>query len=126
MSKRWVIFLMGFFLMTSSCEKSVYIPPTLPDSVSFSKHIIPIFNANCNSSNCHGGAFPQGNFSLEPSVAYQQLWDKSMIDTLHPESSVLYVQMNNAGYMIMPPSGRIDTFYIKEVLRWIEQKGKNN
>ena len=120
-----MIFFLGVSLAMYSCEKSVYIAPELPDTVSFKKNIIPIFNIYCNSSNCHGGNFPQGNFSLEPSVAYQHLWNKSMIDTLYPERSVLYAQMNG-GNMIMPPSGRIDSFYVKEVLKWIQQKAKNN
>jgi hypothetical protein len=125
MNKVFLLFFIGLSLMIFSCEKSVYMTPNLPDTISFKKDIVPIFNSYCNSSSCHGGSFPQGNFSLEPSVAYQQLWKKSMIDTLHPESSVLYVQMNG-GSMIMPPSGRIDSFFVKEVLKWIQQKGKNN
>jgi hypothetical protein len=125
MTKIILMSFIGVSFMMFSCEKSVFIAPVVPDTVSFSKHIIPIFNSYCNSSNCHGGDFPQGNFSLEPSKAYKQLWDKSMVDTLHPQSSVLFVTING-GNMIMPPSGRLDSFYVKEVLRWIEQKGRNN
>jgi hypothetical protein len=108
-----------------SCKKSVYIAPVVPDTVSFSAHIVPLFNLYCNNPGCHNGSQPQGNLDLSPSVAYQQLLSKSMVDTLNPSGSLLYAQMNSTTKP-MPPSGKLDTFYLKEVLRWIEQGAKDN
>jgi hypothetical protein len=101
------------------------VEPQLPDTVSFSRHIIPIFNQHCNNTGCHSGPQPQGDLDLSPTVAYQQLKSKSMLDTLHPDNSLLYSQMISTTRP-MPPSGKLDTFYLKEVLRWIGQGAKNN
>jgi hypothetical protein len=120
-----VCILCLFILPLLNCERSVYIPPVVPDTVSFKKHIIPLFNNYCNSSGCHSGLDPQGNLNLEPAHAYAELWKKKMIDTIHPTNSLLYFQMTSVDKP-MPPSGVLDTFYLKEVLRWIEQGGKNN
>jgi len=84
-----------------------------------------LFTNYCNTSGCHSGLDPQANFNLESSHAYAELWKKNMIDTLHPKNSLLYYQMTSVDKP-MPPSGTLDTFYLKEVLRWIEQGGKNN
>lgn len=121
-----LVFILGLFtLLIDSCERSVYVPPVVPDTVSFKKHMTPLFNNYCNNSGCHSGLDPQGNLNLEPSHAYSELWKKKMIDTLHPKNSLLYYQMISVDKP-MPPSGVLDTFYLKEVLRWIEQGGKNN
>jgi hypothetical protein len=108
-----------------SCKKSVYIAPVLPDTISFRNHIIPIFNQYCNNPGCHSGSQPQGSLDLSPALAYTQLFSKSMIDTLQPDHSLLYAQMNSSDKP-MPPSGKLDTFYLEEVLRWIEQGAKDN
>jgi hypothetical protein len=125
MNKLILICLFGLCQLFFSCEKSVYVTPELPDTISFKRDLIPVFNSYCNNSSCHGGSFPKGNFNLEPSVAYDQIWENSMVDTLHPGKSVLYIQISSAP-MIMPPSGHIDSFYVKEVLKWIQQKARNN
>ena len=84
-----------------------------------------MFNQYCNNPGCHDGSQPQGNLDLSPALAYQQLKSKSMLDTLHPDNSLLYSQMISTTKP-MPPSGKLDTFYLKEVLKWIEQGAKNN
>jgi hypothetical protein len=121
----WLFLLITGMIFSASCKKTVYIAPVVPDTVSFSKHIIPMFNQYCNNPGCHSGYQPQGNLDLSSSAAYQQLMSKSAIDTLHPSSSLLYSQMNSINKP-MPPSGKLDTFYLKEVLRWIEQGARNN
>ena len=125
MRKIFVIWLVVTLVYVLSCKKSVYVAPQIPDTVSFSRHIIPIFNQYCNNSGCHSGYQPQGNLNLSPAIAYQQLRTKSMLDTLHPGNSLLYSQMISTTKP-MPPSGKLDTFYLKEVFKWIEQGGKDN
>jgi hypothetical protein len=120
-----MICLLTIVIYGSSCKKSVYVVPQVPDTVSFSRHIIPMFNQYCNNPGCHTGSQPQGDLDLSPVIAYQQLKSKSMLDTLHPDNSLLYAQMNSSTKP-MPPSGKLDTFYLKEVLRWIEQGAKDN
>jgi hypothetical protein len=125
MERVFIICLFFIVIYGSSCKKSVYVAPQVPDTVSFSRHIIPMFNQYCNNPGCHSGAQPQGNLDLRSALAYQQLRSKSMLDTLHPDNSLLYSQMISTTKP-MPPSGKLDTFYLKEVLRWIEQGAKDN
>ena len=99
----------------------------LPATVSFSKNIMPIFNANCNLSGCHTGATHAGNLNLEPSVAYSQLLQSrtGYVDTLNPQSCILYSKLISESDA-MPPGGRLDDCTINLILEWIQQKAKNN
>lgn len=101
--------------------------PVLPDSVSFSKHIIPLLNKNCNTSGCHSGLSPEGKLNLEPAVAYSKLSKKGSgyIDTINPKNSVLYSAVVSASNP-MPPTGRLDDCSIELIYKWMQQKGKNN
>jgi PBP1b-binding outer membrane lipoprotein LpoB len=128
-----------FILTLFSCAKEQEQPlqPTTPkpnvtvvscdtiEAVSFSTHILPIFNRSCNGSGCHGGASPAKNLNLEASVAYTQLTTKGYIDTLKPEFSIIYAEMINS-VSPMPPTGKLDTCKTNLVLKWITQKAKNN
>lgn len=113
-----------FFTCSCNHEEAVCTTPT---AVSFSQDIVPIFNKNCNTSGCHSGTSPAGNLNLEATVAYTQLTKKGSgyIDTLTPQYSVLYASMN-ATSNPMPPNGKLDNCTIGLVLKWIEQKAKNN
>ena len=98
-----------------------------PDIVSFKKDIQPIFDKHCNTAGCHSGNNPSGNLNLEAAVAYSQLSKKnnSYLDTLNPKYSVLYASMNSTGNP-MPPNGKLDRCTLDLVLKWIQQKAKNN
>jgi hypothetical protein len=124
---RYTIIITSLLILSllTGCKKSIEPHPVLPDTISFKNHIIPIFNQYCNNPGCHSGSQPQGSLNLSPGVAHAQLLSKSMIDTLQPDHSLLYAQMNSSNKP-MPPSGKLDTFYLKEVLRWIEQGAKDN
>jgi hypothetical protein len=100
---------------------------SFPDTVSFSKHIQPIFNASCNIAGCHSGNQPSGNLNLEPAIAYSQLMrpGKGYIDTITPQYSLVYAQMNSVSNP-MPQSGKLDQCTVDLVLRWVQQKAKNN
>jgi hypothetical protein len=100
---------------------------SFPDTVSFNKHILPIFNTSCNITGCHSGNQPTGNLNLEPSVAYSQLMKpgKGYIDTITPQYSLLYAQMNSVSNP-MPKSGKLDQCTVNLVLKWVQQKAKNN
>ncbi len=96
----------------------------LPDTISFGKNIIPILNANCNSSKCHSGSSPAGFLDLSPSAAYLKLLKKGSgyVNTINPQTSILYIQITST----MPPSGEMDPCDIALILKWMEQKAKNN
>lgn len=129
------ISLIIFLIVCQSCayDKKHTIGPELdcstiiPDTISFKRDIIPIFNTNCNIVSCHSGSEPAGNFNLEESKAYTQLSKRGSgyIDTINPKRSVLYssiVSVSNP----MPPVGKLDDCTIALIAEWMKQKGKNN
>ncbi len=115
--------------LTGSCTYEHGDPVTcmLPDTVSFSRDIQPIFAAHCTDISCHVGNIPAGNLNLEPDKAYEELNDRGSgyLDTLQPHISLLYAQMISVSQP-MPPSGNLDDCTTGLVLKWIEQKAKNN
>jgi len=111
-----------------SCKKDKVIDTcNPPDVVSFQQHIQPIFNSYCVNSGCHSGTNPGGHLNLESSVSYAQLMKpgRGYIDTLQPEYSLLYAQLNSSTD-IMPKTGKLGNCTIELVLKWIQQKAKNN
>ncbi|MBI4945633.1 MAG: hypothetical protein HY840_04440 [Bacteroidetes bacterium] len=100
---------------------------SLPDTVSFSKNILPILQNNCNSIGCHSGINPTGHLNLDTSLAYSQLMQhgKGYIDTINPKYSLFYIQMTSVSKP-MPPSGNLDACTTQMVLKWIQQKASKN
>jgi len=99
-----------------------------PDSVSFSKDIIPILVANCDNSGCHTGSTQAANIlNLSPSVAYSQLSKKGSgyINVSNPSFSVLYSTLVS-GSPAMPPSGPLTSCELQLIQQWMSQGGKNN
>jgi len=120
------IIILAVAITFSHCVKDkAPIECHLPKTVSFSKDIKPIFNEHCAVSGCHSSGSIQGNLDLSPSVAYSQLFARYEIDTINPTHSRLYYRMNTFSNP-MPPSGKLDYCAIQMVLKWIEQKAKNN
>jgi hypothetical protein len=78
--------IMLFFI--TSCEKYTIPKPEVPEDISFSGDIIPIFENSCVS--CHSGGIPP---DLNPEVAYEELIDGGYVNTADPESSELYTKL---------------------------------
>jgi hypothetical protein len=114
------IAMAGFLLC--SCEYEWIQPEKkpIPETVSFSNDIMPIFNNGCNISGCHSaGASPP---DLTEANAYSALFDGGYIDIATPESSRLYVSMATGGSMqFYTTAGDEDI-----VLAWIQQGAENN
>ena len=123
--------IIGITVFSCTYDKAPLTPictQIIPDTVSFSKNIVPIFQTFCSTnSQCHSGTHPAGKIDLDASVAYAQLMQpgKGYIDTLNPNYSVLYAQMVSSSTP-MPPSGNLNFCTIQLVLKWIQQKAKNN
>ena len=118
--------LVLFIITVSNCRKDrgdLYRP--LPDVPSFHNDIVPMFNSYCALSGCHEGGSPAGNLNLTAGVAYNQLFLRHEIDTITPANSNLYQRMSGSGF-IMPPTGKLNHYYYDLVLKWIQQKAKNN
>jgi hypothetical protein len=97
------------------------VKTVIPEVVSFSADIQPIFNEGCNNAGCHapGGTAPD----LTPANAYADLFAMSLVDTVNPEKSILYLKLAEGGSMKKyAPSGDPDDL----ILEWIKQGAPNN
>lgn len=121
-----VLLLLIIMAGVNSCTYDEYPPeevPVIVDTVSFADEILPIFNASCNSSTCHGaGAFSP---DLSPGNAYSSLIDGGYVDVAVPDNSVLLIWMRGDGDIDMPLTGP-NTEYNAKVLAWITQGALNN
>ena len=114
-----------------SCKKSTTqtttTPPTqqLPAVVSFSTNVVPIFNANCNSSGCHAATAPAAGLNLTSTSAYSSLMAKNETYTINPTGSNLYIEIAN-GEMPKPPAANLSSYNQQLVLKWIQQGALNN
>ncbi len=133
MTKVKRVYFILFICFVCSCTKDVGKLPkvevqcVVPSTVSFAQDMTPLFNAYCNTGGCHSGGSAAGNLNLEPAAAYAAL-NKSgsgYIDTVTPNFSLLYAQMISASSP-MPPTGKLDDCKLQMVLKWIQQKAKNN
>lgn len=112
------------FMAMVACFFACKKDEPLPDVVSFSNHIQPLFNAHCNSSSCHSGGSPAGNLNLTAAVAYSQLFAKNEVDTINVNASVLYIEVNSG---TMPKNaGKLSNYNIGLIQKWIQQGAKNN
>lgn len=111
--------LAGFILC--SCEYEWIQPEKkpIPETLSFSGDIIPIFNNGCNTNVCHGpGSTPP---DLSPDNAYNSLMDGGYVDTTTPEASILYTTMKSGSMKPYTYPGDEEI-----VLAWIQQGAENN
>ena len=99
----------------------------IPETVSFSKDIIPILESKCSTPGCHTTPGPAANLNLNANVAYSQLINpgKGYIDTINPTASLFHSLMVSSSNP-MPPTGKLSSCTTSMVLKWIEQKAKNN
>jgi len=125
MKNKWILF---FPVLLLACTKpQQQITCSLPVTVSYSNDVQTIFNTQCATSGCHTGSSPTGNLNLSTGNSYAQLSKKGSgyIDTITPTNSLLYAQMNSSSSP-MPPSGKLDDCKIQLVLKWLQQKARNN
>jgi hypothetical protein len=117
--KNFLYFLLsGMFaaaIFLGSCEKVVYPPVEIPDSVSYKTDIQPIWDAKC--LNCHGGKYSP---DLREEVSYGELIDGGYINTENPGESKLIKKFEGTH------KGRVTEAEKASILVWIEQGAKNN
>lgn len=94
-------------------------PVVVPDSVFFSKNILPIFDARCDNTGCHttGGIKP----NLSPSTAYNDLYTYGLIDVDAPDQSTLYMKVHTGSMAKFTAAGDADL-----ILKWIQQGALDN
>ena len=114
----------GFvFMFMISCQYEFIVPEEviIPETVSFSEDVIPIFNASCNVSGCHVAG--HGVLDLSPANAYDDLFRKNLIDVNNPAQSPLYVKLTASG---STHQGRSTPQQQATILEWINKGAQNN
>lgn len=112
--------LLVYVALLSSCESEKRFEITaddLPETISFSEHIVPIFENNCTK--CHDGGTPP---NLTAGDAYIELNSGGLLNPDDPESSRLFEAINTGGNMSQYADD-LDRAYI---LEWIKQGANEN
>jgi hypothetical protein len=116
-----IITLVGFaFLQSCQYDWLDPIDPVVPDVVSYSADIQPIFDHGCNASGCHatGGVAPD----LSTANSFADIMAKGMVNTGTPETSRLYTKVAAGGSMNKySQPGDADL-----ILKWIQDGALNN
>jgi hypothetical protein len=102
-------------LLFGSCEKVVYPIPELPDTVSYSLDVQPIFDNKCVT--CHNGG---RNPDLRPGNSYSSLTDNGYVDTDNPEESKLIKKLYTTH------DARATETEKQLILLWIQEGAKDN
>jgi hypothetical protein len=114
--RRTLIVLTGvLLLLVVSCEKYIIPPPEVPQGVSYSADVQPIFDDKCVS--CHSGGIPP---DLSAEFSYDELIDGGYVDTDDPESSELYQKLQGTH------SSRATEDEKAIILGWIIEGAQNN
>lgn len=121
MKKSQVLIAAGvilFLIFTNSCEKVVFEPIEieLPDTISYSLEIQPIFDDNCIS--CHGGSI---NPELNADVSYSNLFEGGYIDTVNAEGSELIEKLYEGAH-----DSRASLTEKQLILEWIKNGAPDN
>ena len=119
----FLILLLFGVTIHSSCVYEFIEPEkvVLPEVISFSDDIIPIFNNSCNTSGCHSAGF--GILDLSPGNAYEDLFRKGQIDVDNPTNSNLYAKLVESGGT---HAGRSTAAEQALILEWINKGAQNN
>ena len=116
MKKCFFLSILLVIILTGSCEKVTLEPDTdIPDNISYSLDIQPIFDANCTK--CHGGSRSP---DLRADYSYDALTKNGYIDTAEPDKSFLYTTLNGSH------DSRANAKEKLVILGWIQQGAKNN
>jgi hypothetical protein len=122
-SAKFIFSLILGISLFGACEYEFIQPEqvVIPEVVSFSEDIIPIFNNSCNFSGCHVAGF--SFVDLSPGNAYEDLFRKDMIDLDNPTLSRLYtklIESNGTHESRSTPTEQAT------ILEWINKGAKNN
>lgn len=116
-------FLITGLLFFASCEYEFIVPEeiVLPEEVSFTTDIIPIFDNSCNTTGCHTA----GHFAVDltPANAYTDLFAKNLVNVQSPAESGLYTKLIETGGT---HDGRSTPTQQQLILKWIQEGAQNN
>lgn len=132
MKSKKILSLVAFAILVSlftACEYEFVEPkkpaPIVPpgDTISFSLHIVPIWNNGNKCTSCHGNG-GSGGLNLLPADAYNSIISNGLVDKVNTVNSKIYYYPN--------PTTSNHTFKkytaaeAEAVLLWIKDGAKNN
>ena len=103
-------------LLASGCEKYIIPPPVIEEGVSYAEQVQPVFDDKCIS--CHSGGIPP---DLTAEESYEFLTTNNYVDTLNPESSLIYTKLLSGAH-----AGRATEEDKLVILQWIKEGAQNN
>jgi hypothetical protein len=114
----------AFAAVMAACTHSPQVPQV---TVSFSRDIIPIFQASCTiGSDCHSVANnANSNIDLSDNAAYSTIVSKGLVMVNTPVASLLYVEVSS-GVMPKAPYLPLSQAQLSTILTWIKQGALNN
>lgn len=115
-------------LLLVSCDdtKNTDLPTIPTKDVSFSEHIEPIFNLNCNYGGCHNASDHAGGLALDN-------WANTTASYLvvapgYPDNSQLVLAVEGKSTYPMPPLAyqQLTREQITGIRTWVKEGAKNN
>ena len=107
--------LILFIMFLSSCEKTVFPPPVVPDTVSYSLNIQPVWDTKCVE--CHSG---DRDPDLRPDFSHDALISGEYVDTADAANSDLMKKLYGTH------DSRATEAEKHLVLLWITEGSKDN
>jgi hypothetical protein len=118
----YLIMVAWILILPNSCyyDEPPELSLNLPEVVSFSEHVLPVFSASCALTGCHDGTTSP---NLLEGNAYNELTRGGYISTVFPENGVLYKAISSNS---MPPSSPLNSLDRALILKWLEDGAANN
>lgn len=119
-----ILILMGMAMFLNSCYYDEFPPDVvdIPDVVSYSADILPLWEGQCYS--CHQGSIPP---DLSPERSYESLLN-GFVEPNDSENSILYLSLIHAPNVSpMPTSTEMWPASKTELVKaWIDQGAEDN
>ena len=118
---RYLMLVLTLATIFQACEYEWIEPDEtgIPDVISYSSNIQPIFDRGCNTSGCHASGGPDPD--LSPDNSYNVLLSGGYVVVNNPEGSPLFTSVKFGSMQVYAQPQ--DATYI---LKWIEQGALNN
>ncbi len=120
-------------LVLSSCGKKPPQPKPPGGGADFTADVLPILQARCNTSGCHGGqtaADTAGGLvfssfdTMRQTVGNRNTWAKPLVIPGNSDSSHLVLTIRRLRQSFMPPASALPQSEIKTISDWIQQGAK--
>jgi hypothetical protein len=130
---RCCLLAVAFLLFVSSCKDQIADPNVnpivFPDAnVSYSKHVVPLFQQRCALSGCHAGSSAQAGLDLfAPSYSSLLNHQPRLVTSGASNNSLLVQRIDGRLAPQMPyMSQPLNANQINGIKKWIDEGAKNN